>query len=1193
MSFGSAQGTVRYATILDTTQAERSAQGLKNTFTQLGVSGQKTSRDITGLNRSFTAGVSQINAQGNALANNTKQLQANSAQITTLGSKIKDTASRFAGFATGLAVTSSGVLQLAAGFRDFQDAQIAVERQQRKLSLAQEAYNKAQSKLKDLTDKGIKSGKAYAQAQLDVSQAQQQLSIMTQLLGERQEDLFDSQSQFVTSLIPTSLGAIGTLGAAFRDLGGDKGIGGLTTKFKGLGKTLKGGLGISSITSLIGPLALAIGPLVIGLLAWESAQRKVTAVTAEMDKAKHIENITTRVEAMNKSLDKLKEPFDIPAFNFLSKLGPGGLIDPIIEKTKKMNEEFQKSKSVSAQLKIAQDKLAAAQKNYNDMIGFGTEAQVKAAKAELDKAKADLAGIKVLASKTKGTDDATIAVQKLDKAQKDAAKSTKTLNDWTLQASALQGGTVKNLNLTSKAYLDVHNTIVKLTPAITDNITKQKEQDEIAKQTAKTLENLKGRVETTSGTFLGLGDTLDNVKAKFKALNDEAAKTKIPNADIVKFNQLLSQGNLTAKETLDSVNERQHKLAESSGFIAKLNELAWGASATSRFSNFKLVGSQAYDEIAQKAKEAADKAKAAWDQIMQSSDKAFKAKFKIESNADKIFKDLVKGLPDKVEKKVKLAVKFGQNIEDAKQAFNDFLGGATKVDDKTADKMANEVVQMIDKKFKGMKGPFAGLETQIKAAIANPNTPEALKQLLLKFIWPTVEVPSTLTPPPPIPPPKEAVEVPSIFMKPPPIPPPKEPVKAPAVFIPPPPIPPPKTPVKVPAVLDFKFSGGGSVGTSGGISAGADLGIKLPIKVPAVLGFPLESPRDPKEFTKGNKNEFGGPKSTSKGIESLFGFGSDKLFSPRALVPGTGQGDMLTDLWSGNFPGRTGNRPKAENPVIKGGGVLGASAIMGGGKSSNRIGIDIGAIINQIDTIAKRIMGLSAIIPKINVDNKPAIMAVDIFVKRILSIAAIIPKINVDNKPAIQQIDVIVKRILSLVGINPQIPVNNKPALAAIDAVAKRIDSLTKINPQIPVNNKPALKAVDAVAKRIDSLSKLNPDIHVNNKPAIKEVDVVAKRINDLSNINPTVHVGISGPGVKFAQHGMHETLAHDQLIMAHGGERVDIGSGSETRKGSSTGGGGSTGGNLTINNVIDIGTERIVRTVKRKLGQGFYAFGA
>lgn len=244
------QGTVRYALMFDTAQAESGVKRFQTTLQQLQQVNANTSRQIQTFNASiskqsaaFTAGINPIKQQGSALQNLSKNIQANNTQFTTIGTKIKDTASKFAGFATGLSATASGVLQLGAGFRDYNDAQIAVERVTRKVSLAHEALGKATDKLTKLQHSGKASSKELAQAQLDVKQAQEQLNIQTQLLGESQERMFDSQTQFATAVIPTALGAIGTLGSAFKDLGlnGSK-LKGMFESVGGLAVGLKGKL---------------------------------------------------------------------------------------------------------------------------------------------------------------------------------------------------------------------------------------------------------------------------------------------------------------------------------------------------------------------------------------------------------------------------------------------------------------------------------------------------------------------------------------------------------------------------------------------------------------------------------------------------------------------------------------------------------------------------------------------------------------------------------------------------------------------------------------------------------------------------------------------------------------------------------------------------------------------------------------
>ena len=183
---------------------------------------------------------------------------------------------------------------------------------------------------------------------------------------------------------------------------------------------------------------------------------------------------------------------------------------------------------------------------------------------------------------------------------------------------------------------------------------------------------------------------------------------------------------------------------------------------------------------------------------------------------------------------------------------------------------------------------------------------------------------------------------------------------------------------------------------------------------------------------------------------------------------------------------------------------------------------------------------------------------------------------------------------MSLTGLVPQISLQNTTAIKAVDVIAKRIDSLEKLKPQISLQNNKAIKAVDVVAKRIDSLEKIKPQINLQNRDAIRAVDVIARRINDL-NQTVTVRVNATGPGLRFAQHGMHETLMQDAVIKAHAGERVDIGptkGGGQSHSWSGGSGGSGGGGDIIVNNVIDMGNDRFVRSFKAKLGKDYYRFG-
>jgi len=233
MSFGGAsQGTIRYQLIIDDAQANQKIGTFKNSLTQLAPATANVNKEMGALANNFKGATGGLTQQNTLIGQMTQQHKS-------LGTQIANSSARFSTLAIGISATASSALSLAAGFRDYNDAQIQVERVTRRLSLAHETLTKAQDKLNKLQASGVKSGKDYQQAQLDVQQAQQQVDIQTQLLGESQERLFDSQTQFVVSIVPTVIGAVGTLGAAWKELGVSfSGIGGKFSAFKNMLTTL-------------------------------------------------------------------------------------------------------------------------------------------------------------------------------------------------------------------------------------------------------------------------------------------------------------------------------------------------------------------------------------------------------------------------------------------------------------------------------------------------------------------------------------------------------------------------------------------------------------------------------------------------------------------------------------------------------------------------------------------------------------------------------------------------------------------------------------------------------------------------------------------------------------------------------------------------------------------------------------------
>lgn len=143
-------------------------------------------------------------------------------------------------------------------------------------------------------------------------------------------------------------------------------------------------------------------------------------------------------------------------------------------------------------------------------------------------------------------------------------------------------------------------------------------------------------------------------------------------------------------------------------------------------------------------------------------------------------------------------------------------------------------------------------------------------------------------------------------------------------------------------------------------------------------------------------------------------------------------------------------------------------------------------------------------------------------------------------------------------------------------------------------------RTITEIIKDHNTLAKTTVQITKNNNTLARTVNQLTSNFKALANAidsvprNVNIHVGASGPGLQFAQHGMHTTLAHDQLIYAHKGERVDIGHGGGGGNSSNTSGGST--GSQPIMNIVEIhdhhDDRNTVRSLKMKMGQGRSKFG-
>ena len=101
-----------------------------------------------------------------------------------------------------LGTAASGALQFATSLSNLHGAQIKLEAAQGKLSAANEAVVKAQTKLNELYASGKASAEDIAAATLDLEQAQAKAGIASDRVGKAQDDLNIKYAKFGTDVLP-------------------------------------------------------------------------------------------------------------------------------------------------------------------------------------------------------------------------------------------------------------------------------------------------------------------------------------------------------------------------------------------------------------------------------------------------------------------------------------------------------------------------------------------------------------------------------------------------------------------------------------------------------------------------------------------------------------------------------------------------------------------------------------------------------------------------------------------------------------------------------------------------------------------------------------------------------------------------------------------------------------------------------
>ncbi len=136
--------------------------------------------------------------------------------LQTVGEKTKAFATALPGIINGLGNVATSAVMLYRNYRDLSDAQIAVDRTARRVSVAQQAQRKAQEKVNKLVEEGKTDTPEYAEALVDLEQANQNVSVATDMNSEALEAQSDAYQDFYLSVIPGVLGVLGTLASTFQ-----------------------------------------------------------------------------------------------------------------------------------------------------------------------------------------------------------------------------------------------------------------------------------------------------------------------------------------------------------------------------------------------------------------------------------------------------------------------------------------------------------------------------------------------------------------------------------------------------------------------------------------------------------------------------------------------------------------------------------------------------------------------------------------------------------------------------------------------------------------------------------------------------------------------------------------------------------------------------------------------------------------
>jgi len=257
---------------------------------------------------------------------------------------------------------------------------------------------------------------------------------------------------------------------------------------------------------------------------------------------------------------------------------------------------------------------------------------------------------------------------------------------------------------------------------------------------------------------------------------------------------------------------------------------------------------------------------------------------------------------------------------------------------------------------------------------------------------------------------------------------------------------------------------------------------------------------------------------------------------------------------------------------------------MGGANMFDTLARQIVQITNNLNVFAKVIVQVTK---DISVYAKAVVTTVSDHNTFAKTIVTIIKDINTYAKTLVtltKDISVYAKAVVTTIKDHNQLA-------KTIVTITKDNNQLAKTIVQITKNNNTYAKTIVTVTKDINQAARATVQWEKDNKKLASSLNNVASAAKKAASAIRNVPSGGGSGGFNFgsAQGGLHTTLGSDTMILAHAGERVDIGHGSNQ--------GGVQGTvNQTINLMIsgnDLINERnLTKRIKLTVGENRDKFG-